>query len=240
MNIGARGNAIWTEIARVLEGDILGGACLPGERMPTEAELALRFRVNRHTVRRAMAALRDKRLVRVEQGRGTFVQEAVIPYNVTRCTRFSENILLQKRSPGGILLRSEETAADGDISQGLHIPPDRPVLRLDILREADGRPLALSSHYFPLPRFSGLVEAFRAAGSVTASLRAYGVTSYRRVRTSLTSRLPTREEAGILEQPRTMPVIVARSVNVDERGVPVDYGVARYSGARVEFVFHTG
>ncbi len=240
MRTGTCGNAIWIEIARVLEADILGGVCLPGERMPTEAELALRFRVNRHTVRRAVAALRAKRLVRVEQGRGTFVQDAVIPYAVTRRTRFSENILLQKRSPGGVLLHAEETRADGETSQGLHIEPGRPVLRLDVLREADCRPLAVSSHYFPLPRFTGLVDIFRAAGSVTASLRAYGVHSYRRIRTSLSSRLPTREEARLLEQPRTTPVIVARSVNVDDRGIPIDYGVARYSGARVEFVFHTG
>ncbi|EPR43831.1 transcriptional regulator, GntR family with UTRA sensor domain containing protein [Desulfovibrio sp. X2] len=235
-----RSNAVWTGIARALEHDILSGACLPGERLPTEQELAGRFRVNRHTVRRAVAALREKGLLRVEQGRGTFVHDRVIPYTVTRCTRFSENMTLQKRAPGGVLLNAGEEAADDEVSQGLHVALGRAVLRLDILREADCRPLGLASHYFPLPRFAGLADVFREVGSVTACLRAFGAGDFRRVSTRLSARLPTCEEARLLQQPKSTPLMVARSVNVDSRGVPVDYGVTRYSGPRVEFVFHTG
>ncbi|MFO7595374.1 MAG: phosphonate metabolism transcriptional regulator PhnF [Desulfocurvibacter africanus] len=230
---------LWKSIATTLEADIRNGAYAPGARMPTEAELAMRFRVNRHTVRRAMAALQEKELVRVEQGRGTFVQDHVIEYAVTKRTRFSENINLQRRSPGGTLLSSTESVADEDISRALQIPEIRRVLRLDILREADCRPIAIASHIFPLPRFSGLVEIFRETGSVTASLRRFGVQDYQRVFTRITARVPTAEEAEVLGQPRSRPVLVARSVNVDPRGVPVDYGIACYASDRVQFVLHS-
>lgn len=45
----------------------------PGSRLPPEAELAARASVSRLTLREAVKVLRDKGVLRVEQGRGTFV-----------------------------------------------------------------------------------------------------------------------------------------------------------------------
>ena len=50
---------IWTEIRNDLETDIRLGRFAAGTKLPTEAELAARFGVNRHTVRRAIASLVD-------------------------------------------------------------------------------------------------------------------------------------------------------------------------------------
>ena len=48
-----RGVAQWRQIADTLRADIAGGTLGPGDQLPTEARLAARFGVNRHTVRRA-------------------------------------------------------------------------------------------------------------------------------------------------------------------------------------------
>ena len=48
---------VWGVIAEALRSEIAGGARPPGDRLPTEGQLAARFGVNRHTVRRALAAL---------------------------------------------------------------------------------------------------------------------------------------------------------------------------------------
>lgn len=45
----------------------------PGSRLPSEAELAAKANVSRLTLREAVKVLRDKGVLRVEQGRGTFV-----------------------------------------------------------------------------------------------------------------------------------------------------------------------
>src|SRR3546814_8669073 len=62
----------------ILADEIRTGQWGEGARLPTEAELAARFRVNRHTLRRAIGGLVDRGLVRVEQGRGIFVRENVL------------------------------------------------------------------------------------------------------------------------------------------------------------------
>ena len=54
------GVALWRQIASQIEEDIAARHFPPGGRLPTEQELATRFEVNRHTLRRAVAALEDK------------------------------------------------------------------------------------------------------------------------------------------------------------------------------------
>ena len=49
------GVAMWRQIADALAADISEGRLAPGARLATEFELAERFAVNRHTLRRAMA-----------------------------------------------------------------------------------------------------------------------------------------------------------------------------------------
>ncbi|MEJ2675982.1 MAG: GntR family transcriptional regulator, partial [Acidihalobacter sp.] len=101
----------WRQIYGTLAEEMQQGILRPGQRLPTEPELAERFGVNRHTLRRAMAELRDDGLVRIERGRGTFVQEEVIDYPVTRRTRFSDIMIMSDHEPGQRALRALEMPA---------------------------------------------------------------------------------------------------------------------------------
>ena len=75
-----KGITRWRQIAEALGRDLAEARFTEG-RLPTEPELAARFGVNRHTVRRAIGRLADQGLVRVEQGRGTFVANGHIDYS---------------------------------------------------------------------------------------------------------------------------------------------------------------
>lgn len=233
------GIPLWRQIAAALETRIRSGSYPPGGKLPAEGELAGWFGVNRHTVRRALTELKRRELVSVEQGRGTFVLEKKVDYAVSRRTRFSENLSRQNRLPDGRLVHAEVRSADPEISEALQLASGRSVARLDVLRQADGRDLSLSTHYFPLPRFAGIADVFRRTGSVTRCLAHFGVKDYFRDITRIVARPPTTEEARLLGQPRTRPVLETRSVNVDEHGVPVDFGVARYAGDRMQIVVKT-
>jgi DNA-binding FadR family transcriptional regulator len=54
---------------------IMDGEYAPGAKLPTETELQKQWRVSRSVVREAMKVLASQGLVRIEQGRGTFVSD---------------------------------------------------------------------------------------------------------------------------------------------------------------------
>ena len=230
------GVSLWRQIVQSLETEIGSGAHPPGTRLPTEAELSARFAVNRHTVRRAMEELEGKGLIRVEQGRGSFVAEDVLDYRLGPRTRFSENIRRQNREPGGRILRVAEIAAEASLAEQLGIRRGRPVILAERLAMVDGRPVVLGTHHFPAARFARLPELLATDPSITAALAACGVPDYRRRVTRVTARLPTPEEAEILQQSRSRPVLVTEAVNTDPAGTVVDVTHARYAAGRVQLV----
>jgi GntR family phosphonate transport system transcriptional regulator len=224
------GVALWRQIQQAIEADIAAGGYKPGARLPTEAELAVRFSVNRHTIRRAMEEVEGKGLIRIEQGRGSFVAEDVVDYRLGPRTRFSENIRRQNREPEGRLLRVAEMAADATLAEALGIRRGRAVI------VADGRPVVLGTHHFPAARFRQLPALLAANPSISAALAACGVPDYRRLVTRITARLPTPEEAALLQQSRARPVLVAEAVNIDPTGAVVDVTFGRYAAGRVQLV----
>jgi GntR family phosphonate transport system transcriptional regulator len=231
------GTALWRQIAEKLEDHILSPARQPGERLPTEHQLAARFGVNRHTLRRAVGALADKGLVRIEQGRGSFIQEAVIDYRVRKRTRFSENIAALQREAGGRVLRIVELKAEPTVAQALEVPEGARVVMMERLSEADGRPLAISSHYFPKGRFPGIEDAFKQTRSVTQALARCGVADYARKLTRVTARVARAGDSRLLAQPTNRPILMTESINIDSAGRPIEYCIGRWASDRVQLVF---
>jgi len=229
-----RGVSLWRQIEQILESEVLSGTFGPGQRLPTECELAARFDVNRHTVRRSLASLQEKGVLRIEQGRGIFVREPVVDYAVTTRTRFSENLQRQSRVPGGTLLGSSEITADTTVAEALNLVMGEAVVLVQTLGMADGQPILASNHYFSKARCAGIADAYRETGSITQALKACGIDEYWRKWTRITARLPNGADAQHLKIERNRPILVTESVNVDMDGRPVEYGVTRFSGDWVQ------
>ena len=231
------GVALWRQIARALEGEIAAAIHPAGGRLPTEAQLAARFAVNRHTVRRALEEMSRNGLIRIEQGRGSFVAEDVLDYTIGPRTRFSEWVRQHNKDPSGQVLELREAPADATVAAGLGLRPGARIIRLDRLGLADGRPVSLGSHHFPAARIPGLLAHLRAEPTITAALAAAGIADYRRQVTRVTARMPQPQEAALLHMARNRPLLITENVNVDAAGTVVEFGVARYPTPRVQIVF---
>lgn len=228
---------LWRKISHILSAEIGVEGLQPGAKLPTEAELSARFDVNRHTVRRAIESLVRSGLVRVEQGRGSFVTEDVLDYPVERRTRFSEWIRKQNKEPSGQTLQIRELPANRQVAAGLKVEPGSAVVLFERLGMANGVPVSLTSHYFPATRFRGLLEALRSSPSITAALASVGVDDYSRQVTRVSARMPTTHEASLLQVPRARPLLICENVNVARDEAIVEFGLARYPSTKVQVVF---
>jgi GntR family phosphonate transport system transcriptional regulator len=233
-------SAIWRSISGTLRGEISEGRYRPGDKLPTEAELARRFGVNRHTVRHALSALVGEGLVRTRRGAGAFVAAAPTDYPIGARVRFHENLLAAGRRPEKRVLLVETRAATAGEARALELPAGQEVCAYHGISLADGHPVALFESVFPLARLAGIDAALARTSSVTEALAQVGVPDYTRASTRLTAVLADGPQALHLHLREGAPLLRSTGVNVDGRGVPVEYGRTVFAGDRVTLTLGGG
>jgi GntR family transcriptional regulator, phosphonate transport system regulatory protein len=230
------GVALWRQVADHLEHAIAAGAYSAGMKLPAEKDIAELFRVNRHTVRRALADLSDRGLVRAERGSGTYVEAQRIPYPIGARTRFSEIVGRSGRQAGGELIASATESADAELARRLGIKPGAMVIRLELLRHADGVPICVGTSWLSAARFPDAARIYAARRSMTRTLAHFGVADYRRASTRVVAALADMADAERLAVRPGSPILLVEAVDVDARGHPVLAIRARFAAERVEFV----
>lgn len=227
------GEPLWQTIARSLEAEIAQGQYGPGDRLPTEAQLAQRFGVNRHTVRHAFAHLAEKGLTHSRRGSGVFVQAQPTDYPIGRRTRFHQNLAALGRTATRKVLVLDSRRASPDEAAALHLTPGAEVHVFEGLSCSDAIPIGLFRSVFPAARFPGLRAALETTPSVTAALAAEGVADYTRASTRLTAKIARGTRAALLHLPEGAPLLRSVAINVDAAGAPVEYGITWFAGDRV-------
>lgn len=234
------GVALWRQIADDIRAAIGNGDYADG-RLPTEASLATRFDVNRHTVRQAIAALAREGVVETVQGRGTaVVPRRRVTYPIGSRTRFSAGLGGQVAQAATRLIASSTEAAGDELATLLRVSPGASLLRLETLGEADGMPLSRAVHWFDADRFSGLVEAYGREGSITRALAACGVPDYVRISTEISAAPATASDRADLALQPGAVVLLTRSVNADPQGRPIQASHSRFAADRVTLSVASG
>lgn len=224
---------VWQAIAGALRADISEGRYGAGDKLPTEAALAARFGVNRHTVRHALSRLVEDGLVRTRRGAGAFVASVPTDYPIGQRVRFHENLLAAGRRPDKIVRDVDCRAATRGEAQALDLAPGAQVCAYHGLSLADGQPIAVFESVFPLDRLAGIETVLGAVSSVTEALRQVGVADYTRASTRLTAVRADATQALHLHCREGDPLLRSTGVNVDGAGVPVEYGRTWFAGDRV-------
>src|SRR5258707_3810603 len=129
MQDAAYGVALWRQVADGIERGIADGRFAAGERLPGETEIAETYRVNRHTVRRALATLAERGLVRAERGSGTYVETPRLAYPLRSRTRFSEIVGAGGRGPDGQWIGAFQETATRQLARQLGLKTGAPLIR---------------------------------------------------------------------------------------------------------------
>jgi GntR family phosphonate transport system transcriptional regulator len=229
------GVALWRRVADGIERDIADGRFAAGEKLPGETEIAEIYRVNRHTVRRALATLAERGLVRAERGSGTYVEAPRLAYPLRSRTRFSEIVGAGGREPRGQFIAASEEPAARDLARQLGLKAGAPLVRIESVRFADRTPICVSTSWLPADRFPDAGGVFAKVRSMTTLLAHYGVRDYRRTSTRITAAIVDATDATRLDLALGRPVLVVDSTDVDAGGVPLVTKRARFAAERVTF-----
>jgi GntR family transcriptional regulator, phosphonate transport system regulatory protein len=227
-------NGLWRRIAHELEQNILDRAYESGERLPGEVNMARRFGVGRNTVRRALAELVERGVVRTETG-GTYVQVR-LTYPISARTRFSEIVDRAGHAPEAWLTAHRREPASREIAARLGLADDEPVIRLEILRTADGMPMSLATSHVPADLMPDAARVFARLRSMTKTLAHFGIIDYRRRKTSIKAALADPVQAQHLGLSPGRPLFIKDSIDVAHNGRSVLTTHACVPADRVELL----
>ncbi|WP_204115326.1 phosphonate metabolism transcriptional regulator PhnF [Shimia biformata] len=235
-----RKTAAWVEIRDALTADISAGRYAEGDKLPTEATLAARFAVNRHTVRRALAEMADRGLVHARRGSGVYVTHAPTDYPIGKRVRFHQNIARTGRLASREILLLETRAADAAEAGALGLDADDKVHVCEGISMADKAVVAYFRHAFPAARLPDLPGFLRAESSITRALAGCGVADYTRASTRIDACPATAALARHMRLQDGAPLLRTTSVSVDGHGTAVEYGRTWFAADRVTLVLDQG
>lgn len=226
----------WRSVYRGLRGRIEQGELKPGDPLPTLARLADQHGLSTHGARKVMARLRREGRVESWQGVGHRVSEKRITYRIDSRPRFGANLIRLGQRGDTQLLATRTVGLPTRFSEAMGLRPGTRIVQTEVLRLAEGRPLALAQNFFPADRFEGIEVPLAETRSVTEALAAFGVSETRRLRTRIESRMPSAHEALQLQIPGNQPVLVTTGRNVDRSGAVVElsYAVSRGDAVTIE------
>lgn len=230
------GVALWRRVADSIEQSIADGTYPRDSKLPGETEIAELHRVNRHTVRRALAALAERGLVRAERGSGTYVEAPRIAYPLRSRTRFSEIVSAGGHEASGKLLSASLEDAPQDLAKHLGLKIGAPLLRIDALRTADRMPICVGSTWVNADRFPDAGKFYEKMQSITKVLAHFGIRDYRREWTNITAAIADAADAARLDLALGRPVLVVEKLDTEMNGKPLIISRSRFAAERVQFV----
>ena len=157
---------LYQQIKGLLKASLQGGEWKPGESIPSEIELAQRFRVSQGTVRKAVDELAAENLLVRRQGKGTFVATHAEEETQYRFLRLTPDEAEGEGPVGGLqrrLVDCRRLRATVDVARALGLKPGDPVvwlrrLLLSAPLQPDGpaTPVVLDDIYLNGQLFKGL------------------------------------------------------------------------------------
>jgi GntR family transcriptional regulator len=147
--------------ARVIER-LHSGAWAPGDRIPTEPQLAAEFGVGIGTIRRAVEALVNEGVLIRRARLGTTVAKLTDDHRYDHYFSFVD-ASGQAVKPSAEMLSFKRESASAEVVQALRLKRGNRVARIDNLRVADGRRIMLDRIWVSLDVFQGLTPTLFTA-----------------------------------------------------------------------------
>lgn len=225
------------QVSEALRSLIEASALKPGDRLPSENEIMVQFKISRNTARRAINALIVDGVAYTLQGKGTFVAPARTRTGLLNLISFSEETRNRGYLPGSRLLGFCRALPPPKIAEALQVEPGQEVFKIDRLRLANGEPLAINTSFISV----ALVPQLESVNLETGSLYAY-LEDQLKLPIEYGERIikagaAFEQEAYLLHIPVGCPVVIAEGPSYLINGSPIEYTKIIYRSDRYEFAY---
>jgi GntR family transcriptional regulator len=198
----------YRQLLNILRAQIISGRLAPDQQLPTEEDLSARYGLSRGTVRKAIEQLEAERLIRTEQGIGSFVASAhpgAIPF------RFGDRDTARRASeppPAHEVLAQEVLPASLEVAERLKIAPGERVIHVARRRRIGEQVIGYSERYLAEGLCPALLDADLSRQPVHELLVAMSTLPLLRAEFEIEAHVLAGGEAELLQSAPGAPVIV--------------------------------
>ncbi len=148
---------LYQRLAEALKVAIAQRQWRPGDRLPSESDLATQYEVAPGTARQAISQLVDEGMLDRRQGVGTFVRKPTFDASLFRFFRFQSEGG-ERKIPESRILYREVLPAPSTVSNALGLEPEAPVISMSRLRMLDDDPVMAEEIWLDQKRFKSFME----------------------------------------------------------------------------------
>ena len=217
---------LYQQIKALILQSLQQGEWKPGEAIPSEMELAARFRVSQGTVRKAIDELAAENLVMRRQGKGTFVAthaEQHVQYRFLKLLPDTGDASVEGPAQRSVL-DCRRVRASADVARALALRSGDPVVQARRILSFAGEPTILEDIWLPGQAFKGLTAEQMAnyQGPTYAMFELdFGVRMVR-AEEKIRAVLPDREQAQRLHTPAGTPLLSVERIASTYNDVPME------------------
>jgi GntR family transcriptional regulator len=146
---------LYQQIKALITQSLVSGEWKPGDMIPSEMELSIRYKVSQGTVRKAIDELASENLLLRRQGKGTFVASHTEPRAQFRFLRLMPDEG-EQAYPNSTILECRRVRAPAEIARQLDLRAGDSVVTLRRLLAFAGVPCVLDELWLPGSLFKGL------------------------------------------------------------------------------------
>ena len=217
---------LYQQIKALILQSLQQGEWKPGEAIPSEMDLAARFRVSQGTVRKAIDELAADNLVMRRQGKGTFVAthaEQHVQYRFLKLLPDTGDASVEGPAQRTVL-DCRRVRASADVARALALRSGDPVVQARRILSFAGEPTILEDIWLPGQAFKGLTAEQMAnyQGPTYAMFELdFGVRMVR-AEEKIRAVLPDREQAQLLHTPAGTPLLSVERIAYTYNDVPME------------------
>lgn len=228
----------YNQLANILRRKIAAGEYLPGERLPSEAELCNQYQVSSITARRAIKILVEEDIAETRQGHGTFFKPLMLG-NATFDLHGLQNIFSDKRTTVRILGASAINANER-IASKLNVQHGTRVIYIRRLLLQEKQPIMYHREYMVLDPTNPTVEAELEVTSLGGLFTGTGKTILKRGDLCIDATVLNEEEATILHAAMGAPAFRIEHTFYDFGGDVTSWGWFICRGDHLRFKTSVG
>ena len=226
---------LYYQLAETIDAQITSGELQPGDRLPSERDLATKAGISRMTARQALTHLVERSVVEVRHGVGTFVAQPKLTSDPLHLLGFTEQMMATGGTVSSTVLNQEVLPAPSVIASALGSDPGGDVVRIMRLRSLNGTPLLLETSYFPYRLVAGIELRDLSSSSLYTTLEQDFGIHLAHAQQSVEAIAANSYESELFGIDKGSPMLLLEGVASTRDGTAGEFFKAVYRGDRFKF-----